>query len=696
MNRRKSPINFQFTQILPISSSSSFASPSFVVNEFDPFALVPQARQLRGEVADDEEEQRTAQVRRMIEEEKLNKSKNQINDKKTKILTQKQEEEKENEGEEEKDNDHDDDLVQSLVNSLTRIVAEKLTCPICNMTLLEPVVTPCMHVFCRPCIARRLNSKRSPRVALAEFLLKLRVRREQLLRRNQEHQEDLLTSLSESELISSARKIAKRINDNVHPERQKQQNREDEEEEEDKDNAVVISLTKQQKHQFEKEKAFISNQLDEFIREMPSIDIPECVLDYCYRFGDRFSYENESRNNNNNSQLKSQNSSSVSCMRNPPVRRQRETTNAQDDDDDHDNEESENNLEELNNNNTAMIFKKWMEILPKDCFYDKMRIRELIEDPLDEIKKSLQIQQSSSEISQMDDQDLMMTNFLFFNSCLPILDKNRTHQQLCLFRHVQDSNFLLFKRLTSPAQHQENKINVSDEKTVTKEGEGEGEDQENDDEENNFFLNKPLLEKRKKNLIRINDDECPICLSQIYTSGLLNVGPLVHLIREWKTKFSKLLISEEQKNENEQNTNRAAASSPPPATAAEAAATASTKMMMMTPEILILSSSSSSSNDDDDNEDGTKQSESLTQINEEHEEDSQMTQILLNEEDSNTSNHGKKLTSSKVVEKIREVQERDRKNNEGSKFRNQVNSRNDNFYTLTPKLDMTKIQLKKD
>lgn len=32
------------------------------------------------------------------------------------------------------------------------ITLEKFSCPICLEILLEPILTPCGHAFCRPCI----------------------------------------------------------------------------------------------------------------------------------------------------------------------------------------------------------------------------------------------------------------------------------------------------------------------------------------------------------------------------------------------------------------------------------------------------------------------------------------------------------------------------------------------------------------
>jgi hypothetical protein len=44
-----------------------------------------------------------------------------------------------------------------------------LLCPICGLTLLAPVLTPCGHAFCLPCIHRALDARPSPRLAALEL-----------------------------------------------------------------------------------------------------------------------------------------------------------------------------------------------------------------------------------------------------------------------------------------------------------------------------------------------------------------------------------------------------------------------------------------------------------------------------------------------------------------------------------------------
>jgi hypothetical protein len=48
---------------------------------------------------------------------------------------------------------------------------DELRCPLCAMTLAAPVATPCGHVFCAPCLGRRLDAKPGPRLAARALLL---------------------------------------------------------------------------------------------------------------------------------------------------------------------------------------------------------------------------------------------------------------------------------------------------------------------------------------------------------------------------------------------------------------------------------------------------------------------------------------------------------------------------------------------
>ena len=48
-------------------------------------------------------------------------------------------------------------------NNLKRKLEELMTCPICRDTVFKPIVTPCQHIFCEPCIQQHLQQHLSVR-----------------------------------------------------------------------------------------------------------------------------------------------------------------------------------------------------------------------------------------------------------------------------------------------------------------------------------------------------------------------------------------------------------------------------------------------------------------------------------------------------------------------------------------------------
>lgn len=127
--------------------------------------------------------QLSTQQRERLEKE-FGKTKHQSNAKSTKRLQQQQNEaNKKNNGKnhQNEENNNKTVLPTTLEGCLQQILQTELICKLCRMTLCDPVVTACNHVFCKPCVARRLNSKRSPRLILQEFFQKVRTRAQMLL-----------------------------------------------------------------------------------------------------------------------------------------------------------------------------------------------------------------------------------------------------------------------------------------------------------------------------------------------------------------------------------------------------------------------------------------------------------------------------------------------------------------------------------
>lgn len=188
-------------------------------------------------------------------------------------------------------------------------------------------------------------------------------------------------------------------------------------------------------------------------------------------------------------------------------------------------------------------------------------------------------------------------------------------------------------------------------------------------------------------MTKINDDECPCCLTQVYTSGLSEVGPLTHLIRSWKNRMDQ---AENEELEQENKKNKMSSTRTPSENSQGKKCNDVVKSTWKEPEILFVSSSSSDDDDGDDvkSESGTvfddddEDEDDRVAINnngDENDEETQMTQVLV-------SQKNKQKRAAKALEKIRQLQQ-----DEQQVHHRQRRIQNDNTVSsLTPKMDITK------